>query len=137
MTIEDREAGLKQVRRVPLEKATSAAQARAKLQDLLASRRKGDLPVLKRTPKFAEYADVYLLHHEQAKDSKKASTMETETHAIDRWKEHLSHVRLGKINRTLINSFIARRQHQGLSARTVNLEVTVLRNVLNKALDDK
>ncbi|MDB6125212.1 MAG: Integrase family protein [Pedosphaera sp.] len=46
-------------------------------------------------------------------------------------------MRVDKINRTLINSFIAKRQSAGLAARTVNLEVTVLRNVLNKAIDDK
>ena len=36
----------------------------------------------------------------------------------------------------MINAFIAKRQGQGLNARTVNLGVTVLRNVLRRAIDD-
>ncbi|MDB6125211.1 MAG: Integrase family protein [Pedosphaera sp.] len=78
LTIEDAETGHKKVRRVPLEKATSPAQARDQLQDLLVTRRKGKLPILKRTPKFLEFADGYLAHYKQAKDAKKASTLETE-----------------------------------------------------------
>ncbi|EEF60610.1 tyrosine-type recombinase/integrase [Pedosphaera parvula] len=137
LSIEDHETGHKKVRRVPLEDAITPAQARDKMNDLLASRRKGHLPILKRTPKFSEYADTYLEFHKHAKDAKKASTMETEEYAIDRWKEHLKDVRLNQIRPVLINSFIAKRQKAGRSARTVNLEVTVLRNVLNRAIDEK
>jgi len=46
-------------------------------------------------------------------------------------------VRLDKITRALINSFIAKRQVEGRTGRTVNLEVTVFRNVMNRAVDDK
>jgi integrase len=137
LTLDDEHTGQKRVRRVPLEGAATPAQAKQKFDELLVNRRQGRLPVLKRTPKFADYAEQYFAHYRQAKDAKRASTLETEGYAIERWKEHLGHVRLDKINRTLINSFIAKRQAAEMSARTVNLEVTILRNVLNKAIDDK
>jgi hypothetical protein len=56
ITVEDQLTGIKQVKRVPLEGVTTRAQAVAKLQKLLTQRRKGILPVLKRTPLFADYA---------------------------------------------------------------------------------
>ena len=137
LALEDEHTGQKKVRRVPLEGATTSAQAKQKLDALLVGRRQGKLSVLKLTPKFTDYAKAYLAHYRQAKDAKRASTMETEGYAIARWQEHLGHVRLDKINPMLINSFIAKRQAAKMSARTVNLEVTILRNVLNKAIDDK
>jgi integrase len=137
ITVEDPHTGIKKVRRVPLEEAKTAAQARDQMQDLMVGRRKGLLPVLKRTPKFAEFSETYIQFHKAAKDAKRSSTLKTEGYAIDRWREHIGHVRIDKINRTHIDHFIAARQKAKKSARTVNLEVTVLRNVLNKAIDDK
>ena len=137
IAIEDPDTGKKKVRRVPLEGAATDAQAITQFQELKAQRRKGTLPVLRLTPKFSDYADEYLAFYKAAKDAKRESTMETEGYAIDRWKEHLGHVRLDKITRALINSFIAKRQGEGRTGRTVNLEVTVFRNVMNRAIDDK
>jgi hypothetical protein len=78
LTLEDPHTGAKRVRRVLLEGALTASQARDKLQTLLVDRCRGKLPVLKLTPKFAEFADQYIVHYEQAKDAKRASTLETE-----------------------------------------------------------
>lgn len=137
LTLEDEHTGRKQVRRIPLESVTTPAQARQKLEELLVNRRKGNLPVLKRTSKFSEFADSYLEYYEQAKDAKRASTLETEKYAINQWKAHLGHMRLDQIKRIHIDSFIAARQKSGKSARTVNLEVTIFRNVMNRAIDQK
>jgi integrase len=137
LTIADQHTGQKKVRRVPLEGVTTSAQARQKLEDLLVNRRKGNLPVLKRAPKFSEFADNYLEYYQQAKDAKRASTLETEKYAIKQWKFHLGHVRLDQIKRIHIDHFIAARQKAGKSARTVNLEVTIFRNVLRRAIDQK
>ena len=137
LTIEDEHTGEKGVRRIPLEGVTTAAQARDKMEDLRVDRRKAQLPVLRRTPKFAEYADQYLDYHRKVKDAKRPSTIETETYALERWKKHLGHVRLDKITRALVNSYIAKRKTAGRSGRTVNLEVTAFRNVMNRAIDDK
>ncbi len=137
LTLEDEHTGEKKVRRVPLEEACTPAQAKEKLEDLRVGRRKGKLPVLKRTPKFAEFADTYLKFYEDAKDAKRASTLETEGYAINQWKEHLGHMRLDKIRRIHVDSYIAARQKEKKSARTVNLEVTVFRNVMKRAIDQK
>lgn len=137
MTIEDQYTGQKQVRRVPLEGATTPAQAKQKMEELRVNRRKGELPVLKLTPKFSEFADKYMEFYNQAKDLKRASTLETEQYAINQWKAHLGERRLDHIKRIHIDSFIAARQAAGKSARTVNLEVIVFRNVMKRAIDQK
>ena len=59
LTLEDFETGRKRVRRVPLEGATTPAQAREKLDELKVGRRKGSLSVLKCAPKFEAFADEY------------------------------------------------------------------------------
>ncbi len=82
----------------------------AKLQELLTQRRKGALPVLKRTPKFADYAEQYFDYYKQVKDAKRESTLYTERIAIKHWTEHLGHVRLDRITRALVNGYIAKRQ---------------------------
>jgi hypothetical protein len=66
----------KRVRRIPLEDATTPAQAKRKLKDVVVSRRK--LPVLKLAPKFSEYAEKYLACHRDAKDAMCVSTIKTE-----------------------------------------------------------
>jgi len=136
LTVEDPNTGLKKVKRVPLEDVQTAAQAVAKFQELLSQRRKGALPVLKRTPKFADYAEQYFDYYCKVKDAKRPSTLKTEEYAINQWKAHLGHVRLDRITRALVNSFIAKRQARGRSGRTVNLEVICFRNVMKRAIDD-
>src|SRR5271154_1043072 len=108
ITVEDQISGVKQVKRVPLEGAITSAQAIAKFQDLLTQRRKGALPVLKRTPKFADYAQQYFDYYKSVKDAKRESTLYTERIIINHWNEHLGHVRLDRITRALINSYIAK-----------------------------
>jgi integrase len=136
ITVEDQVTGIKQVRRVPLEGINTDAQAVAKLQELLTQRRKGALPVLKRTPLFADYAKQYFDYYEKVKDAKRESTIYTEKIIINHWKKHLGHVRVDRITRALVNSYIAKRQADKRSGRTVNLEVICFRNVMKRAVDD-
>jgi integrase len=137
LTLEDMESGLKRVRRVPLEGVTSAAQARDKLEEFKVGRRRANLSVLKRAPQFQDFVEEYFRFYTDAKDAKRASTMKTERYAINQWKRHLGHLRLDKIRRVHIDGFIAKRQKLGVAARTVNLEVTIFRNVMNRAIDAK
>jgi integrase len=136
ITVEDSTTGIKRVKRVPLEGAATHAQAVAKFQELLTQRRKGSLPVLDRTPKFADYADRYFDYYKQVRDAKRESTLYTERIAVNHWTEHLGYVRLDRITRALVNGYIAKRQAAGMTGRTVNLEVTCFRNVMNRAVDD-
>lgn len=137
LTVEDPHSGKKQVRRVPLENVTTSAQARKALETMLVQRRKGETVVQRRAPTFAAFAEEYLEFHRKAKDRKRVSTMETERYAIDRLKEQFGTLHLEKIKRVHVEHFVATRQEAGMKARTVNLEITVLRNVLKRAIDQK
>lgn len=136
IAVED-DAGRKQTRWVPLEDADTVAQAQEKLKTLHVDRSRNDLPVLKRTPKFADYAAQYLAYYETVKDAKRPATVEKERSAIKLWNDHIGGLRLDKIRRIHINSFIEKRQAAGKSGRTVNLDIIALRNVLKKAIDDQ
>jgi len=87
LTIEDSVAGVKQVKRVPMEGISTDAQAVAKLQELLIQRRKSALPVLKRTPLFADYAKQNFDYYEKVNDAKWESTLYTERIIINHWIE--------------------------------------------------
>ena len=119
-----------------MEGVSTVAQAVARLQELLTQRRKGTLPVLKRTPLFSDYAKKYFDYYQQVKDAKRESTLYTERLIIKHWIEHLGHVRVDRITRALVNSYIAKRQAAGRTGRTVNLEVICFRNVMKRAVDD-
>jgi integrase len=136
LAVEDLSTGRKEVRRVPLEGAQSVAQAMAALRRLQTQREENNLPVLKRTPKFSECMKQYLAYYETVKDAKRPKTLQTERGHLNAWVKHLGESRVDRITPAMINAFIAKRQGQGLNARTVNLGVTVLRNVLRRAIDD-
>ena len=53
-----------------------------------------------------------------------------------RWIAALGHVRVDKITKSMIAAFIDGRLKDGLAARSVNLDVIALRNVLKKATND-
>jgi integrase len=136
IAVEDFNTGQKAVRRVPLEGATSVTQAVTQMRRLLTRREDNALPVLKRTPKFSEYADQYLNYYKTVKDAKRPKTLQTESGHLNAWKEHLGDTRIDRINRAMVNAFIAKRQADGRNPRTVNLGVTVLRNVLRRGIED-
>ena len=119
--------------RVRLENARTVAQAQAELRRLLTQREDGALPVAKLTPKFSELARHYL---EIAQATKRSSTLETETAHLHAWIAHLGGTRLSHIKRPAIDGFITKRKTQGVSNRTINLGIVVLRNLLNKAIDE-
>ncbi len=48
----------------------------------------------------------------------------------------MGHLRLRQITKAVVNQHMAQRQSQGRSARTVNIELVTLRNILKKALEE-
>ena len=136
IAVEDLNTGRKEVRRVPLEGVGSVAQAQAAMRRLQTQREDNDLPVLKRTPKFSECVRQYNDYYKMVKDAKRPKTLQTERSHLSVWVEHLGETRVDRITSAMINAFIAKRQGQGRNPRTVNLGVTVLRNVLRRAIDD-
>ena len=105
---------------MPLEAAGSAAEAQAALRRLLTERVDEALPALRRAPKLRDYVAEYFAFYAQAKDIKRASTLETESAHLNAWMKHFGDVRLHHLNRPMVNKFIALRQAEGASPRTVN-----------------
>jgi integrase len=136
IAVEDSD-GMKRTRWVALDGAETIPQAEEKLKALHVDRTRNALPVLKRGPTFAAYADEYFKRLGQTPDAKRPATVQKERGAIALWVDHMGGIRLDKIRRIHVNKFIEKRQASGISGRTVNLDVIALRNVLKKAIDDE
>ncbi len=136
MTVESPQDGRKEVRRVPLEGVKTVAEAKKAQNKLHLQRDNNDLPAVKQSPKFDDYAETYLQHLKAVKDLKRPATVAKEWYALKHWRAHLGHTRLHHIKPATINAFIAKRQEAGVSGRTVNLDVIALRNVLRQAISD-
>ena len=107
------------------------ADARGELERKKTERRDGRLPRTGHRPKFGDFAREYLASPTLA--AKKARTQNSERQAIGRWVQHLGEVRLDKITPAHIFGYRDKRLAGGTSARTVNLDVIALRNVLKLA----
>ena len=135
LKIEDAE-GRKKTIRTRLEGAQTVPQAQKALAELLGQRDKNRLPVLQRTPKLADYVQTYFAHFAKLTDAKRPATIVKERGALARWVAHMGETRLDRITKAQINACRANRQAEGISGRTVNLDVIALRNVLKMAVDD-
>lgn len=136
IAVENPENGKKAVRRLPLEGAHTVAEARKAFNQLLTKRENNDLPALRQSPKFDDYVTTYLNYLNVVLDAKRPATIQKERYTLRLWREHMGQTRLHHINRAMINAFIAKRQAAGMSGRTINLDIIVLRNVLRRAIDD-
>jgi integrase len=114
--------------------ATNLEEAKAELEKKRTEKRAGTLPAPGYRPKFKDFTAEYLTGPILAE--KKAGTQENEKQAIKRLNNHpLGELRLDKIDGTIIKAFREKRLIGGCSARTANLDVVVLRNVLKLAVD--
>ena len=141
LKIENPITGFKKTRRVPLndtdgQPVQTAAQAVAELKRLQTQRSDNLLPVLERTPKFADYALRYLDFISSGQGTKKATTIEKEKFLLARWTDYLGQLRIDQIKRVHVNRFIEVRLKEKLSPRTINLDIIALRVVLKRALED-
>jgi len=140
--------GKKAPRRFPLKDGDNQPvrilqEAREALEIKRHERREKQLPGVGRKPLFADYCVTYF---EKAKvQRKRPGTLANERQAIARWCDHLGHVRIDQIATPIIAAYIDKRLKGGIfcgrkleavSERTANLDLFVLRNVLNTALDD-
>jgi integrase len=139
LKVEDPLTGIKKVRRVPLtdkdgEPVQSRASAVAEMDRLRVKRADGDLPSLKRTPLFADYARRYLDFI--GSGAKKPGTVAKEDAILKRWGGVVGTLRVDQIKRVHVNRFIEDRLKEGTNPRTVNLDVIALRQVLKRARAD-
>ena len=119
-------------RRIPLD-ADNLDDAKAALERARTQRREDKLPQTGFRPKFEDFAKEYLNGPILAQ--KKIHTQDNERQMLKRWTAHLGGIRLDKITPPLIHAFREKRLSQGCGARTVNLDVITLRNVLKFARD--
>jgi hypothetical protein len=111
LKIENLVTGIKKTRRIPLcdkegNAVSTVAQAVAELKRLQTQRADNELPVLRRTPKFSEYAQRYLDFIESGQGIKKPATIAKEKTILDRWTDFLGDLRLDQIMRVHLNRFI-------------------------------
>jgi integrase len=140
--------GKKAARRFPLrdgdnQPVRTLGLAREALEIKRHERREDQLPTIGRKPSFADYCLTYF---EKAKvQRKRPGTLANERQASARWCDHLGHVRIDQIATPIIAAYIDKRLKGGIfcsrkleavSERTANLDLVVLRNVLNAAMDD-
>jgi integrase len=106
-------------------------------------RRENKLPTAGRKPSLKDYCSAYF--DKAAVQRKRAGTINNERQALGRWCDYMGHVRIDQITPALIVGFVDKRlkggvfcgrKLEGISERTANLDVLMLRNVLNSAIDD-
>ena len=112
---------------------TSAAQAVAELARLRTKRADGDSPVLKRTPRFADFVETYLAFIKAGDGTKKALTLAKEEYVLAKWKQEIGGVHLDKIRPFHINQYRKARLTAGAGHSTVNGDLVILRNALKHA----
>ncbi len=141
LKIENPITGLKKTRRVPLSdkdgnRVQTAAQAVAELKRLQTQRADNQLPILERTPKFNDYVARYVEFVSSGQGTKKPGTIQKEKAILARWADYLGQLRIDQIKRVHVNRFIETRLKEGVSPRTINLDVIALRVMLKGALED-
>jgi len=133
LTVED-DCGRKSVKWVPLEKATTASEAQDEFRTLLVERDENRLRPIGLSPLFSDYAKNYLERLETS--GKKADTLVTESGHVNKWIKAIGHLRLAKILPHHITSHLHGLRKAKKSARTCNLSLVCLRNVLKSARID-
>lgn len=142
LTVFDPNTGKHRVQRIPLvdkqgEPVSSVAQAVAVMEGLRTKRRDTGLDVqVRRAPSFGKYADHYLDAISAGAGAKKPRVIIGERAILKQWRKHLKDIRLDQIRKVLVNDFITKRLKAGRSPRTCNLDVIILRNVINRAIED-
>jgi integrase len=127
--------GEKSARKIPL-KADNLTEAKEEMAKRRNEARDGALPKGGVKPSLADFVRDYLAYHENHHSGRKAGTVTRERTSLVQWLKTLGHVRIDKITKPMIAAFVKDRIRNGAAPRTANLDVIVLRNVLNSALDD-
>lgn len=125
-------SGAKVQRRISLT-AASVQAAKDELATLRQQRNSSALPLVQASPLFAEFKETYLAAH---RNLKRPGTLDCEQVHLNHWSEFFTGVRLHKISKAAILAFRAKKLAEGWTGRSANLSLTILRNVLNHAVDN-
>jgi integrase len=127
-----KERSARSPRRIPLE-ASNLSEAKLAAEERRRAAREGQLPLRGRKPAFAQVADACLA---VAATRKKSRTVKEDAYRLRRLKAAFGHVRVDAITTPMIAAWRDKRLLSGVSPRTVNLDLVVLRAVFRKCLED-
>ena len=119
---------------MPLEDAQNVTAARKELNKLVQERDENRLRPVGLSPLFQDYAQVYL--DRLSTSGKKSDTVVTERTHVNRWSKAVGHLRIAKLRPHHITGHLHGLRKAQKSARTCNLSLTVLRNILKSARID-
>lgn len=117
---------------IPVSTVSAAVVSRNKL---LADKARGQLPGPRIAPPFNEYVKHYAAWMEET-GAKSLLTIQKEKSALRGWAEFLGAVRLTQITRKQVNDYALQRKGEGVSPRTINLDVIALANCLRFAKEE-
>lgn len=115
--------------------AHSLSEAKSALESRRTELRQGKIPSRGRKPGFSEYTEDYLHVLENSEHPGKAArTIREERLILEKWKAAIHNTRIDQITAAQIAAYRDARLVEGLAPRTINIHLTILRNVLAKAL---
>ena len=126
----DRGDGKKTSRRFPLE-AANITEAKEQMDIKRNDRRESKLPTAGRKPSLADYIEKYLAS--PIRQKRRANTQDKDRAALGRWLAQIGNVQVHKITPAHVIGFQEKRLAQGVSPRTVNLDLISLRGLLKRA----
>jgi len=126
----DRGDGKKTARRFPLE-AANITEAKEQMEIKRNERRETKLPTAGRKPSLSDCIEKYLASPIRLK--RRANTQDKDRAALGRWLAHIGNVQVHKITPALVIGFQEKRLAEGVSPRTVNLDLISLRGLLKRA----
>lgn len=133
LTVED-DCGRKTLKWVPLDGAQTASDANKEFEKLKGERDDNHLRPIGLSPLFSDYAQTYL--DRLSTSGKKGDTIVNERGHLNKWIKSIGHIRLAKIRPHHITGHLHDLRTAKKSARTCNLSLTCLRNVLKSARTD-
>jgi len=125
--------GKKTARRFPLV-ATNVTEAREQMDIKKNDRRENKLPTSGRKPMLADSIEKYLAS--PIRQKRRKSTRYKDRAALHRWLAHIGNLQINRITRGHVLSFQDKRLAEGLSPRTVNLDLLALRGLLKRAVEE-
>jgi integrase len=139
LTVTDEETGKKTVRRIRLEDGDcnpvgTISEAVKVMNKLKVRREENELNLApKRTAHFADYSQQYL-EYCVSLENKTKNTIHRERTSVNALAKILGELRLREITKAVAMRYMAARKRDGMSSRSINLEIVTLRNVLRHAV---
>jgi integrase len=139
LTVTNEETGKKAVRRIRLEDGdcnpvATIAEAVKVMNKLKVRREEHELSLApKRTAHFADYSQQYL-EYCVSLENKTKNTIHRERTSVNALAKNLGELRLREITKAVAMRYMAGRKRDGMSSRSINLEMVALRNVLRHAI---